>query len=110
MTATSRFLAERYLKSRGARIGAPRPPTRPVGRVETKLSESGDPLYSSSVLQLPAIVGKGLVGVCHFVRVFPLLHGAAAVVGGVQDLAGQLLRHGLLTTGSGVGDQPAHPE
>jgi hypothetical protein len=42
------------------------------------------------------------------VRVLALLHRVPAVVGGVDDLACQLLHHRLLAAGLGVLDEPAH--
>ena len=42
--------------------------------------------------------------------IFAFLHGAAAVVGGIHDLAGQTLGHGTLTTGAGISRQPAQTE
>ena len=59
---------------------------------------------------LPAEVGECLVGFGHLVGVFALLHGAAAVVGSIHDLAGQTLGHGALTAGTGIGRQPAQTE
>ena len=47
------------------------------------------------------------VGFSHLVRVFTLLDGGAAVVGRVQQFAGQLFRHGVLTTLARGVDQPA---
>src|SRR4030042_2423548 len=58
-------------------------------------------------LFLPSIVGEGLVGLSHLVRVFPLLDGGAPVVSRVQELGGQLAIHGFLASGLGVFDDPA---
>jgi hypothetical protein len=44
-----------------------------------------------SFMGLPAVVREGAVGFRHAVRVFALLDGVAAVVGGVQQLARQTL-------------------
>ena len=49
-----------------------------------------------SFLPLPAVVREGAVGFRHPVRVFALLDGVAAVVGGIEQLARQPLDHGLL--------------
>src|SRR5437899_6593228 len=64
------------------------------------------PLFS--VLLLPAVMREGLVGLRHLVRVLSLLHGGAAVVGGVQQLTGQLLRHAPLRPPARGADHPAH--
>ena len=40
---------------------------------------------------LPAVMGEGAVGLCHLVRVFPFLDGGAAVVGGIEKLASELI-------------------
>src|SRR3989304_2208557 len=55
------------------------------------------------VMSLPAVVRERLVGLRHPVRVFSLLDGGAPVVGRVQELAGQLLRHALLPPAAGGG-------
>src|SRR6185369_6519851 len=60
--------------------------------------------------RLPAVVGEGLVGFRHTMRVFALLDGCAAVVGGVVELAGKALDHRLLGSAAGVQDDPAHAE
>ena len=41
---------------------------------------------------------------------FPLLHGAAKVVGGVHQLCGQTLLHGPFAALAGIGGQPAQAE
>src|ERR1035438_7510357 len=53
-------------------------------------------------------MGKRLVGFGHLVDVVLLLDGGAAEVHGVEDRAGQLVAHGALAAGGGVGLQPAH--
>ncbi len=57
--------------------------------------------HSFSFLRLPAVVGESLVGLSHLVGILALLHGAADVVGGVHDLAGQALLHGASRCGRG---------
>src|SRR5512138_587019 len=52
-------------------------------------------------------MSKSLVGFGHLVCIFALLDGVAATVRGVEDLAGELVLHGLLATRRGVADQPA---
>src|SRR6267143_1424857 len=47
-------------------------------------------------IPLPAVMRERFVGLRHLVRVFPLLHGGAAVVGGVQQLGRELLGHAAL--------------
>src|SRR5437899_9562388 len=59
---------------------------------------------------LPAVVGEGLVGLGHLVRVFLLLHGPAPQVGRVHDLVCRLLlekKNGAL---AGEADDPAEGE
>ena len=57
--------------------------------------------------RLPAVVREGAVGLGHPVRVFPLLDGVAAVVGGVEQLGGEALDHGPVVARAGGLDQPA---
>src|SRR6266404_7901643 len=56
---------------------------------------------------LPAIMRECLIGFRHAVHVFLLLDGRAAIVGGVQQLVGELVDHALLATAAGIGNQPA---
>src|SRR5688572_25338521 len=58
-------------------------------------------------VQLPAIMREGAVGVGHLVGVFALLDGAAAIVGGIHQLARQAALHGGLIAAARGGDQPA---
>src|SRR5215218_5840403 len=57
---------------------------------------------------LPPVVGKGLVGLGHAMRVFLLLDGAAAVLRGLEQLAGEAGPHRLLAAGLRNLDDPAH--
>src|SRR5688500_16109138 len=57
---------------------------------------------------LPAVVREGLVGFGHAVGFLALLDGAAAVLGSVDQLAGELARHRVLAALAGRLDQPAH--
>src|SRR5207237_6782484 len=57
---------------------------------------------------LPAVMRERFVGLRHLVRVFPLLHGGAAVVGGVQQLGRELLGHAALRAPARGADHPAH--
>src|SRR3569623_2104818 len=50
---------------------------------------------------------EGLVGLRHAMGVFALLHRGAAIVGGIQELGGETVGHGLLGTAAGGGDDPA---
>src|SRR4051812_40968089 len=59
---------------------------------------------------LPAVVGEGLVGLRHAVDVVLLLEGAALLVGGVEDLADELVDRPLLAPLAGGGHEPAHRE
>src|SRR5919198_315958 len=59
---------------------------------------------------LPAIVCERLVGLRHLVRVFALLHGGAPVVGGIEQLRRQLLRHAPFRTPARGADDPPHGE
>src|SRR5258708_6336229 len=62
----------------------------------------------SSSDPLPAVMRERFVGLRHLVRVFPLLHGGAAVVGGVQQLGPQLLRHAAPPAPAPRAAHPAH--
>src|SRR5687768_7448748 len=53
---------------------------------------------------------EGLVRLRHLVRVLALLHRAAAVLAGVEDLGGELVHHRLLAPAAAVGDEPADRE
>src|SRR6516162_6667665 len=57
---------------------------------------------------LPAVVGEGLVGLRHAVRVLALAHGRAAILRGVHQLVRQAKRHGLLAAVASGLDHPAH--
>src|SRR4051812_29910861 len=59
---------------------------------------------------LPAVVRERLVGVRHLVDVLALLDRVAAILGGVDDLVGEAVHHGLLVAVARVLDQPAHAE
>src|SRR5690242_14829646 len=59
---------------------------------------------------LPAIVREGPVGLRHPVHVVLPLERPALLVGGVQDLAGELLVHLLLAPLAREGHEPAHGE
>src|ERR1035437_3563337 len=68
------------------------------------------PGFKSSAFRaarLPAVVGKGLVGLGHAVNVFLLLHRRAAPVGRIQQLVAQLVGHALFAAVAAIGDQPA---
>src|SRR3970282_1386257 len=70
--------------------------------------EAPAPLFESR--PHPAVVRERLVGLRHLVSVFALLHGRPAVVGRVQQLAREPLRHALLRAAPRGPDQPAHAE
>ena len=59
---------------------------------------------------LPAVVGEGLVGLGHPMRVFSFLDAFAALVRGVDDLVGQLFAHAPTGAGTRVACEPAHGE
>src|SRR5690606_26144988 len=59
---------------------------------------------------LPAVVGEGLVGLRHLVRVLALLDRRAKTVAGVEQLVHQPLGHGLLAALPGVHHQPPQGE
>src|SRR5687768_9271463 len=59
---------------------------------------------------LPLVVREGLVRLGHAVRVVLLLDGVAAVVGGVEHLAGEAVDHRLLAAGAGRAHDPADGE
>jgi hypothetical protein len=54
--------------------------------------------------------GEGLVGLRHPVEVVLALEGVALLVEGIQNLAGELVRHVLLAPVARVRDEPAHGE
>src|SRR6187397_3095134 len=69
------------------------------------------PIRSSISVVLPAVMREGLIRFRHPVRVFALLYRAAAQVGRIQQLVGQLLLHRLaVTTRPGESDQPSDAE
>src|SRR6185437_2790470 len=69
-----------------------------VAMVALLLSRVGKGLLP--VPGLPAVVGKGLVGLGHLVGVLASLDGGAQTVGGVQQLVHQPLGHRLLAPGA----------
>src|SRR5207245_23829 len=75
---------------------------------EKRGAEAAAPLCESR--WLPAVVRERLVGLRHLVSVFSLLHGRAAVVGGVEELAGQPLRHAFFRAPARGSDEPPHAQ
>src|SRR6476661_10913404 len=72
-----------------------------------------NPYFVSSVSTgglLPAVVGEGLVGLRHLVRVLAPLHGGTEAVARVEQLVHEALGHRLLTTAAAVLDQPAQAQ
>src|SRR6478752_4158648 len=67
----------------------------------------GAGLPSGAPRRSPAVVGEGLVGLGHLVRVLALLHSGTEAVARVEDLVHEALGHRLLATVLGVADQPA---
>src|SRR5665213_4169126 len=59
---------------------------------------------------LPAVVGKGLVGLRHAMGVFALSHGSATVFGRVHELMREAVRHGLLAALTRRIEYPAHSQ
>src|ERR1700742_3866777 len=59
---------------------------------------------------LPAVVGERLVRLRHAVDIVLPLPGAALLLVGVEDLAGQAIGHRVLATGPGVLDEPTDGE
>src|SRR5689334_21985925 len=59
---------------------------------------------------LPAVVGEGLVGFRHFVRVFALLDRATLVLRSRQQLVGELLGEGVVRALTRVKNDPANRE
>src|SRR3954453_3631630 len=84
----------------------------PMLRTRSSSSIFGTPLPAcvcvTAISSLPPVVGEGLVGLRHSVDVVLLLVGAALLIGGVEDLRGELLVHLLLAPLAGEGDEPAH--
>jgi len=64
-------------------------------------SDRGQP-----VKRLPAVVSEGAVGLSHLVDVLATLHRSAQTVGGIEDLVGETLNHGVLATLAAEGDEP----
>src|ERR1043165_1753634 len=64
----------------------------------------------SGLARSPAVVGEGLVGLSHLVRVLTALDARPEAVARVEQLVHDALDHGLLTTAAGVADQPAQRE
>ena len=46
-------------------------------------------------------MSEGLVSLCHLMSILAALDRSTEAVGGIQDLIGETLSHGLLTTGAG---------
>src|SRR5690606_16128356 len=70
-----------------------------------------EPAYRKPVRSvLPAVMGKGLVGLGHPVGVFLLLNCGALVGRSVQNLIGEPFRHPLLSTQPGVLRKPPQAE
>src|SRR6266700_2974349 len=67
-------------------------------------------LWVLAAWRLPAVVGEGLVGLRHLVRVLAPLHAGAQAVARVQQLVHEPLGHRLLPPVPGVGDDPAQRE
>src|SRR2546421_11223511 len=61
-------------------------------------------------MPLPAVMGKGLVGLGHLVGVLAPLDGGTEAVTRVEQLVHQSLDHGLLAARLGVADQPAQAQ
>src|SRR5690606_38549237 len=61
-----------------------------------------------NVLRLPAEMTECLVGLCHLMRVFTLLHCSTATLGGVKQFTGQAQIHRFFATLLGCFTQPAH--
>src|SRR3990172_6533288 len=61
-------------------------------------------------LRSPLVMTKGLVGLCHLVRLFLAAYGGARVVEGVEQLAGELLRHRAARALARGLDEPAPRE
>src|SRR5215831_963450 len=56
---------------------------------------------------LPAVVGEGLVGLRHLVRVLAPLYGGTEAIARVEQLVHEALDHRLLAPGPGVVHEPA---
>src|SRR4029078_13667077 len=84
----------------------------PMLRTRSSSSIFGTPLpvcvCVTAMSALPPAVGEGLVGLRHSVDVVLLLVGAALLVGGVQDLGGEILVHLLLAAVPRERPEPAH--
>src|SRR5712691_3441034 len=108
--SSSLLTSSNYLRAispLGSAVERPRLALPGTATVRTKRGVSPRP-PSWVFSLLPAVMGKGLVGLCHLVRVLSFLHGGAAVVAGVQQLGGQFVRHAALGPPTGGADHPAH--
>src|SRR5258706_12218657 len=64
-----------------------------------------------AISELPTVVGERLVCFRHAVNVFALLHRAAAEIGRVHELVGELFLHRLAVSAvAREADQPANAE
>src|SRR5262245_7244638 len=92
-----------------------RPPALPAGCTlpskTASLSQASGGLGASRRLAptrtLPPIVGERPVRLGHLVGVLTALDGRALAMGGVEELAGELLGHRLALSSLGRADQPA---
>src|SRR4051812_31572013 len=75
--------------------------------ISVKLRRTGATTAKGYEKLLPAVVSERFVRFRHFMRVFALFDRVAAAVGGIHDLAGELVLHRLLAARLGVADEPA---
>src|SRR3954470_20414129 len=76
----------------------------------SRLSCSAGGAGATGFPRLPAVVGEGLVGLGHLVRVLATLDAGTKAVAGVEDLVHEALGHRLLAALLGVAEEPAQGE
>src|SRR5690242_14026870 len=63
-----------------------------------------------AISKLPLVMGKRFVRVRHTMRVVFLLHGVAAIVGGIENLGRETIGHRFFTAPTRVGDNPTNSQ
>src|SRR4029077_15805846 len=81
-----------------------------IPMLRTRSSATSCSVTAKTLLSLPAVVRKGLVGLRHPVHVVFALVGVALLLERVEDLAGELVGHVLLAAVARIGDEPAQGE
>ena len=80
-------------------------------RPEKKEADNPPPFHQSHFpTNLPAIMRKGPIGLCHPMGVFLLLNRCAAIIRGIDQLRRQFFLHRLFCAFTSRIDQPAHAQ